>query len=260
MKLIASNVLTERLGGIYALERIMRDSERDHNTVVEVLSAFIRENGRNDAAHGQTSEGEGEKERDILRGQLREDLQAALVVLGRRPERELLEEEGGLERVNLNRTDLRGAELYNHSLSNVEMREARLDDAQLFRVDLSGAELQESSFAGADFCWADLSIASLAGANLQNARLHGARLEYATLWKVDFTGADMAEACLKEANLKEAKLDGARALTLEQVMEARIFQSTKLPSQIRQDKRVMTRIEQCEVEEAARQAALRSRN
>jgi Pentapeptide repeats (8 copies) len=31
-----------RLGGIYALERIARDSPRDQPTVVEVLSAFIR--------------------------------------------------------------------------------------------------------------------------------------------------------------------------------------------------------------------------
>ena len=32
-----------RLGGIYALERIARDSAKDHPTVVEVLAAFIRE-------------------------------------------------------------------------------------------------------------------------------------------------------------------------------------------------------------------------
>ena len=31
-----------RLGGIYALKRIA-DSQRDHPTVVEVLSAFVRE-------------------------------------------------------------------------------------------------------------------------------------------------------------------------------------------------------------------------
>ena len=31
------------IGGIYALERIARDSARDHPTVMEVLAAFIRE-------------------------------------------------------------------------------------------------------------------------------------------------------------------------------------------------------------------------
>jgi len=35
-----------RIGGIYALERVARDSPRDHPTVIEVLAAFIREHSR----------------------------------------------------------------------------------------------------------------------------------------------------------------------------------------------------------------------
>src|SRR5271165_3065503 len=35
-----------RIGGIYALERVARDSARDHPTVMEVLTAFIREHSR----------------------------------------------------------------------------------------------------------------------------------------------------------------------------------------------------------------------
>jgi hypothetical protein len=42
--------LAMRLGGIYALERIAKDSERDHPTVVEVLSAFVREESRKQRA------------------------------------------------------------------------------------------------------------------------------------------------------------------------------------------------------------------
>ena len=40
---LGSKGLDVRLGGIYALERIAVDSARDHPTVVEVLSAFVRE-------------------------------------------------------------------------------------------------------------------------------------------------------------------------------------------------------------------------
>ena len=32
-----------RLGGIYALERIARDSEKDHGPIMEVLTAYVRE-------------------------------------------------------------------------------------------------------------------------------------------------------------------------------------------------------------------------
>ena len=35
--------LDVRVGGIYAIERVARDSARDHLTVMEVLTAFIRE-------------------------------------------------------------------------------------------------------------------------------------------------------------------------------------------------------------------------
>ena len=35
--------LDVRIGGIYALERVARDSAKDHPTVMEVLTAFIRE-------------------------------------------------------------------------------------------------------------------------------------------------------------------------------------------------------------------------
>ena len=38
-----SDNLDVRIGGIYALERIARDSARDHSTIMEVLAAFIRE-------------------------------------------------------------------------------------------------------------------------------------------------------------------------------------------------------------------------
>ena len=39
---LGSDKLDVRIGGIYALERIARDSPRDHPTAMEVLAAFIR--------------------------------------------------------------------------------------------------------------------------------------------------------------------------------------------------------------------------
>ena len=43
---LGSDKLDVRIGGIYALERVARDSARDHPTVMEVLTAFIREHSR----------------------------------------------------------------------------------------------------------------------------------------------------------------------------------------------------------------------
>lgn len=43
-----------RLGGIYALQRIMQDSVRDHSTVVSVLAAYVRQHAPSPVkAHGR---------------------------------------------------------------------------------------------------------------------------------------------------------------------------------------------------------------
>ncbi len=44
---LGSEKLEIRLGGIYALERIARDSKRDHWTIMEVLMAFVKANSPN---------------------------------------------------------------------------------------------------------------------------------------------------------------------------------------------------------------------
>jgi hypothetical protein len=69
-----------RLGAIYALERIAIDSARDHWTIMEILTAYVRQNAPFDADRPYV---EGEKPRT--------DIQAILTVLGRRktgPQRE----------------------------------------------------------------------------------------------------------------------------------------------------------------------------
>ncbi|KUL43773.1 hypothetical protein [Streptomyces regalis] len=72
---LASDKGDERMGGIYGLERIMADSPRDHYTIVEVLAAFVREHAQTPAAP------------DAVDARAPADVQAALTVLGRRPQR-----------------------------------------------------------------------------------------------------------------------------------------------------------------------------
>ena len=67
---LGSDKLDVRIGGIYALERVARDSARDHPTVMEVLTAFIREHSRE--PWPPPDPGEPEQERST-----RPDVQAA---------------------------------------------------------------------------------------------------------------------------------------------------------------------------------------
>jgi hypothetical protein len=70
---LGSGMLDVRIGAIYALERIARDSAGDHPTVMEVLAAFVREH-----SHEQWPQA------DKSAYPTRPDVHAALTVIGRR--------------------------------------------------------------------------------------------------------------------------------------------------------------------------------
>jgi hypothetical protein len=146
--------LTIRLGGIYALERIAVDSERDHPTVVEVLGAFVRES----TAEPPPDDGTEHQPQPAT------DVQAALTVLGRLP-----------KRPGVSRGDLIGAHL-----SGAQLDGADLSGAGLHRADLSGAWLHGADLSGAGLRGADLSGAMLTRTDLTQAQLDAARGDAAT--------------------------------------------------------------------------------
>jgi hypothetical protein len=78
-----------RLGGIYALERLAFDSPRDHWTIMEVLSAYIRRNApwpiERQARVPKTEQRKQPAEQAA--DSLSTDIQAILTVIGRRESR-----------------------------------------------------------------------------------------------------------------------------------------------------------------------------
>jgi len=169
IKQFGSKKLDVRIGGIYALERVARDSARDHPTVMEVLTAFIREH-----SHEQWPPSDHLVSRRQERS-TRPDVQAALTVIGRRdPE------------CDIRRIDLTGADLTRAMLAT-----AHLDGAVLADADLTGADLTRAMLANAH----------LIGANLTGARLADARLTRAMLATANLAGAHLADARLTDAVL-----------------------------------------------------------
>ena len=78
-----------RLGGIYALERVAKDSEKDHGPIMEVLTAYVRQNAYRpgeDSEGGREEDPEEDPEggRENGRGLPTTDIQAILTVIGRR--------------------------------------------------------------------------------------------------------------------------------------------------------------------------------
>jgi hypothetical protein len=201
--------LDVRLGGIYGLERIAQESERDHWTVIEVLTAFVRERARR-------PEPEDEEDPDAWRLESRPpeaDVQAALNVLGRRNRKH----ESDDQRLHLPKTDLRYADLRRVHFEGANLFQAHLGGALLHWAHLEDANLFEADLQGTDFGEAHLEGANLSGAHLGGAQTDGTHLE----------GADFGEAHLEGADLREAL-----GLTTEQLVYVFVDERTKLPPEL----------------------------
>jgi hypothetical protein len=216
---LGSDKLDVRVGGIYALERIARESDADHPAVMEVLAAFIREQSRE--RWPPPGRQPGVPSGQVPQSGTRPDVQVAVTVIGRRLRRDP-------EVIDLSGADLTGAylsctnftrALFNGArLSGANLIGANFAEANLSRADLSGAYLGEPGLSGADLSGAylieadltgaDLISAVLAKADLTGAYLADANFSSADLSGADFVGADLRDAVLVGADLTEAQFTG----------------------------------------------------
>jgi hypothetical protein len=218
--------LEMRIGAIYALERIAQDSLRDHVQIMEILTAYIRENAKaGDAKNSphevfvrlteDTEYGQGlTPEQAFQHGDYRkanpfgwnptelsntnlviwaretltsrEDIQSALSVIGRRKPRQIEREREAGYKIDLRRTNLQGAKLE----GNFDL--AIFADARIDGCILNGSFL-ETQF----------------GIYAERA-LSGASLQAAQCGRIDATGADFSGTNLDAAFFGGAILDKSR--------------------------------------------------
>ena len=203
----------QRLGGIYALEGVMNNSEDYHQPVLEALSAFVRVETKTETGEGPPAD----------------DIQAALTVITRRksgfkepplflakahiPKAHLVGAD--LTRAYLNDTNLTSANLTHADLAGADLSGAFLTVAELNDTNLTSANLTRAHLVGADLTRADLNDTNLTSANLTSADLVSANLANA-----DLSGAFLTVADLGGANLTSADLTDVQSLTQEQLDKA----------------------------------------
>ncbi|MBS9389804.1 MAG: pentapeptide repeat-containing protein [Dolichospermum sp. WA123] len=187
------------LGGIYTLERIARDSEPDQWTIMEVLTAFVRQN----APIIKENESQSPEDQEKLL-KLRISIRACLTVIGERKHPDLENKYIDLTRVNLS-----GFNLVEFKLKGFYFTGADLTEANLIGADLTGANLTGANLTKAKLTEANLTKAKLTEANLFRANLTLANLTKAKLKEANLTEANLTEANLTEANLTKANLTGA---------------------------------------------------
>jgi uncharacterized protein YjbI with pentapeptide repeats len=275
VKLLGNANQHQRVGGIYALERILKDSEADRPAIVDVLSVFARTGPGSQVVDDAPSKGRIRRQVERPPGQSgTADVQAAVTVLGRWPQTH----DGDLD---LSRADLRGLNFLKAELCGANMSASQLDGALLAEANLSdghflGAKLRlawmTSAVArNADFTDADLSRSTLQQVDLEGARLHRANLSHANLWEANLRQTDLTSVCLDGASLRGTDLSGAvihpssmqgagfgdvtlaRAqiigdwreaadLTVEQLLTAFISENAQLPREIAKDRRIQARM------------------
>ncbi|MEU1456717.1 pentapeptide repeat-containing protein [Streptomyces avermitilis] len=269
-----------RLGGIYALQRIMEDSPRDQPTVIDVLSAYVR--AHTSKAPSVTADASLDRPDGPAN-----DVAAALSVLRDRESRN-----DGSGHVDLSGRDLRGADLHGADLHRADFHDTDLRGVDLHGADLHGANLWSANLSGskldghlrgvdlhdAILNMADLSNTDLVGLNLHGAKLGSANLSDSFLLRtdlsgamlrganlnnvnmtnanlvsadllgtvlagVDLTGADLTHADLRSATLNATDGQDDTTVSIQQLLSAHLDKDTGLPAKLANDTRVRKAIE-----------------
>ena len=181
-EVLGSDVLTVRLGGIYALQRLAEEHpEQYHVQIMRLLCDSAR--------HPIADEGSKTELRAGAQRRLRQDVQAAMTAISTCHAKE--------------------SELERTAGFQLDLHDAQLADAYLAFANLSHADLSDANLSRARIWVGNLSHAKLWDAELSRARLFSANLSHADLWKADLSGATLWSANLSEAKLRAANLSGA---------------------------------------------------
>ena len=132
---LGSQDIDVRLGGIYSLERIAKDSPKDHWTVMEVLTAYVRNKSPLPKGGLKTLV---EKRKSLPA--VTTDVQSALTVIGRREAKN----DPDYKHLDLSQSNLSSAYLYGADLYGAYLYGAKLDGADLDGADLDGADLDDA--------------------------------------------------------------------------------------------------------------------
>ena len=192
---LCSYKLEIQLGGIFTLERIAWESEKDHWPIMEILTAHVREHAKyeeNQRWNGKVTE----IREPVKTSKPSTDIQAVLTVIGRR--QWLANEVLNGKVLNLRKTNLAHLDLKGLNFSGVNLRGANLQRANLNEANMIGAFLAE----------ANLRNANLTKANFRGAYLVGADMTGANLREVNLQGANLSKAAFDLESLVGAKLEG----------------------------------------------------
>jgi Pentapeptide repeats (8 copies) len=192
--------VTVRIGGIFALGRIARESKTDHWPIMEILTAYLRNRSSETkrAANSPTGSDAAscahcpcyELNAHQMIPETNADFAAIVEVLRcRKASYESSDQRLNLERVNLEGVNFSGADLRGARLFG-----ASLQGARFYRAHLEGADFSGAILRGTDFTEAYLDGVNLIGTDLHRAVLVGTDLERAMMYSANLLGANLTDS------------------------------------------------------------------
>ena len=205
---LGSSNIDVRLGGIYALQRLMNEAPSDQSMIVDVLCAFVRDESAVTAKVSRSAP------------RVPTDVQAAVTVVMSRN----YSNDHPTILVDFDHSDLVGVTFTVLATKPMDQSASDVSLGTAIAVHLTGANFTGTDLAGANFVDAKLAASSMSDANLQGAtlldtdlhdsdltgaNLSNARLVFSNLSYADLTGVNLNGANLNGANLTGANLNGA---------------------------------------------------
>jgi uncharacterized protein YjbI with pentapeptide repeats len=194
-----------RVGAIYALGRVARDSRADHAEVMALLGEHLRA-----VAPAVGEDGRG-LELDGRRGVDPEVRAVAMVLRERRARWDPKE-----PRLNFSGIDFRNAPLQGVSLRRADLRRSNFRGAYISDADLSGARLDEATLWGTNLQRSRLERTALAGADLRYAHAERACLRAAELDEVLWGATELQRADLRGATGMREGLRNSKLVSFDE--------------------------------------------
>ena len=217
-EMLGNEVLSVRLAGIYALDRLARDyPEQYHLEIMKLFCAFARNPTSDEnlvlieiieSIEADPQEMPAPDMLQIYRSRrAREDVQAVLTAIGKRSEKSRSFENAKGFELDLCTADLRNVVLTDANLSgsNVLLIGALLSNALIFNTNLSNADMRGAILEDAIVSGACLWGTQLSGANLSGTKFY-------------WTGLDPTKG-LSQGRLNEARSDPSNPPSLKGVRD-----------------------------------------
>lgn len=216
-EMIGSENRSTRVAGFYSLKHLMQAHPTDYHVMtMELTCMFLRQPPRQTLDDGSIP----------LRGShgwLREDLQAALDVIGSRNTRAIETESDAEFMPVLMSAQLQYAILKNANLSGALMTAASLEWAKCADVDFSGAgldggiDLTFADFHSVNFYKVSLEDARCDGAVFSSCKFNGSRLDRARMKGVSFEGVHFYGADMDKTDFTGSQFDASCRITQHQL-------------------------------------------